>query len=185
MIQTRQYNRRNGFGENPLGSSLSEKKMPALLTVRDIAALTNLSTRTICRLMAAGQLGEPVRFGRAIRFPREQILNWLYRYRMPDVKSIIDYSFKFIIKEHQNNAKGYGFSDDACRKLVTQRQVARQRFLDDYENGKATGRYVDAELPKLPFGDRAFDIALCSHFLFFQRALLTTSIEFHVASIKE
>jgi hypothetical protein len=41
-----------------------------------------------------------------------------------------------------------------------------QVFLNDYEQGKAEGRYVDAELPTLPFADKTFDIALCSHLLF-------------------
>ncbi len=36
----------------------------------------------------------------------------------------------------------------------------------DYEEGRLSGRYVDAELPTLPFADSAFDLALCSHFLF-------------------
>ena len=39
-------------------------------------------------------------------------------------------------------------------------------FLNDYATGRTHGRYVDAELPDLPFDDSSFDIALCSHFLF-------------------
>ncbi len=49
--------------------------------------------------------------------------------------------------------------------------------------GRAEGRYIDAELPVLPFDDGAFDLALCSHFLFLYSAHL--SADFHVASIKE
>ena len=44
--------------------------------------------------------------------------------------------------------------------------AAMQEFLDDYDPGRMEGRYVDAELPTLPFADAAFDLALCSHFLF-------------------
>ena len=44
--------------------------------------------------------------------------------------------------------------------------AAMQAFLDDFEAGKRAGRYVDAELPTLPFDDGAFDLGLCSHFLF-------------------
>jgi hypothetical protein len=40
-------------------------------------------------------------------------------------------------------------------------------FLQDFPGGKAAGRYVDATLPTLPFADASFDLALCSHFLFF------------------
>jgi ubiquinone/menaquinone biosynthesis C-methylase UbiE len=56
-------------------------------------------------------------------------------------------------------------------------------FLVDYPTGKAEGRYIDAELPGLPFVDASFDLALCSHFLF----LYTTQLgeAFHRAAIQE
>ena len=56
-------------------------------------------------------------------------------------------------------------------------------FLEDYPRGLEEGRYLDASLPDLPFGDRAFDIALCSHYLFLYSAHL--SGEFHLRSIRE
>jgi ubiquinone/menaquinone biosynthesis C-methylase UbiE len=58
-----------------------------------------------------------------------------------------------------------------------------ERFLADFEDGKTHGRYVDAELPTLPFDDGAFDLALCSHFLFLYSEQL--SEDFHVAAIRE
>lgn len=39
-------------------------------------------------------------------------------------------------------------------------------FLSDYDSGGTAGRYLDHALPKLPFADGEFDLALCSHFLF-------------------
>ena len=61
--------------------------------------------------------------------------------------------------------------------------AAMQEFLDDYEPGKAQGRYVESELPALPFDDASFDLALCSHFLF----LYTTQLgeAFHRSAIRE
>jgi SAM-dependent methyltransferase len=44
------------------------------------------------------------------------------------------------------------------------RDVAMQGFADDY--AAHPERYVAAELPDLPFADRAFDLAVCSHLLF-------------------
>jgi len=44
--------------------------------------------------------------------------------------------------------------------------AAMRLFLDDYDAGTREGRYLAAELPELPFDDRAFDFALCSHFPF-------------------
>ncbi|WP_017319022.1 class I SAM-dependent methyltransferase [Mastigocladopsis repens] len=46
------------------------------------------------------------------------------------------------------------------------RKTAFQRFAADYENGKAQGRYIPVELPKLPFADKSFDLVLSGHFLF-------------------
>jgi hypothetical protein len=61
--------------------------------------------------------------------------------------------------------------------------TAMQEFLDDYGPGKAQGRYVDAELPTLPFADTTFDLALCSHFLFLYASQLDES--FHRSAIRE
>jgi ubiquinone/menaquinone biosynthesis C-methylase UbiE len=60
---------------------------------------------------------------------------------------------------------------------------AMQVFLEDYEPGKLAGRYVDAELPTLPFSDTAFDLALCSHFLFLYTGQLGEA--FHRRAIRE
>jgi len=58
-----------------------------------------------------------------------------------------------------------------------------ERFLEDFKAGKAEGRYVDAELPTLPFDDETFDLAVCSHFLFLYSDQF--SGDFHVAAIRE
>ncbi len=41
-----------------------------------------------------------------------------------------------------------------------------QQFLDDYPSGLQEGRYQAASLPRLPFDDGAFQLALCSDMLF-------------------
>lgn len=46
------------------------------------------------------------------------------------------------------------------------RMAAVENFLGDFDSGKREGRYRSAALPDLPFGDRTFDVALSSHFLF-------------------
>jgi hypothetical protein len=56
-------------------------------------------------------------------------------------------------------------------------------FLRDYKRGKRDGRYIPAELPDLPFAPSPFDIALCSHFLFFYSDSL--SLAFHQQSVDE
>jgi hypothetical protein len=63
------------------------------------------------------------------------------------------------------------------------RMEAMQRFLASYEEGKLQGRYIPGELPNLPFGDQAFDLALSSHFLFLYTDSLT--LDFHISAIAE
>ena len=58
-----------------------------------------------------------------------------------------------------------------------------ENFLSDYNIGRNQGRYVIGELPKLDFEESLFDLALCSHFLFFYSEQL--NYEFHLASVKE
>jgi SAM-dependent methyltransferase len=70
-------------------------------------------------------------------------------------------------------------SEDLRRNRVE----AMQRFLQDYQLGRATNRYRIASLPTLPFPDHEFDLALCSHLLFLYSDLL--SLEFHLNSILE
>ena len=63
------------------------------------------------------------------------------------------------------------------------RMGAMERFLADYDGGKREGRYVCAELPRLPMGDGSFDLALCSHLLFLYAEQI--SFEVHLASVIE
>jgi hypothetical protein len=61
--------------------------------------------------------------------------------------------------------------------------AAMNRFLEDYEKGKAEGRYVTVSLPNLAFDNRQFDRALCSHLLFLYSDQL--SLDFHRESVEE
>jgi hypothetical protein len=63
------------------------------------------------------------------------------------------------------------------------RLAAMRHFLADFEAGKVAGRYVTASLPRLPFEDRQFDLALVSHLLFLYSGQL--DFEFHRAAVEE
>jgi len=67
--------------------------------------------------------------------------------------------------------------------LRRNRVQAIQRFLADYDTGRQMDRYQVGALPKLPFPDRGFDLALCSHFLFLYSDHYDYA--FHRASIQE
>ncbi|MBW4693371.1 MAG: SAM-dependent methyltransferase [Lyngbya sp. HA4199-MV5] len=67
--------------------------------------------------------------------------------------------------------------------LRTNRVKAINTFINDYDAGKADGRYRIDALPQLTIPDRAYDLALCSHFLFLYSEQLDYS--FHLQSIQE
>ncbi|WP_245940028.1 SAM-dependent methyltransferase [Stenomitos frigidus] len=67
--------------------------------------------------------------------------------------------------------------------LRQNRVHAIQTFLNDYGAGKADGRYRIDALPHLTLPDQAYDLAVCSHFLFLYSEQLDYS--FHLESIQE
>jgi SAM-dependent methyltransferase len=67
--------------------------------------------------------------------------------------------------------------------LGATRLAAMERFLIDYDTGKAEGRYLEGALPSLPFAGDSFDLALCSHLLFLYSEQLDA--DFHVAAAAE
>ena len=68
-------------------------------------------------------------------------------------------------------------------KLGELRMLAMKDFLADYEVGRRDGRYLAAGLPSLPFRSGEFDLALCSHLLFFYSEPL--GLDFHRAALRE
>jgi hypothetical protein len=108
----------------------------------------------------------------------------LYRCDGPSIRAQIDATYNEIMCQMRTNMNDYVWtaipSVDALGKL---RMTAMQIFLTDYDAGKAERRYVDAELPQLSFATGAFDLALCSHFLFLYAKQLTT--DFHRVACDE
>jgi excisionase family DNA binding protein len=51
--------------------------MPELLTIRELATILKVSQRSIWRLVASGQLVEPLRVGGSIRWRRDDIRDWI------------------------------------------------------------------------------------------------------------
>src|SRR5205823_1566099 len=63
------------------------------------------------------------------------------------------------------------------------RQRTFETFVGDLAAVKSAGRYIAAALPHLPFQERSFDIALCSHLLFSWSGVL--GWRFHLEAITE
>ena len=90
-----------------------------------------------------------------------------YQFTVSQLKSRISDVYDEIMPQAQLNKDNYCWeSIPSIEALGEIRMSAMNTFLADYENGKAQGRYIEASLPTLPFNDKQFDLALCSHYLF-------------------
>lgn len=108
----------------------------------------------------------------------------IYRYGVDSLRERIASTYDEILEQTRQNAGEFIWSTiHSVEELGRIRLAAMNDFLDDYPAGRSEGRYVDAELPTLPFSDSSFDLALCSHFLF----LYTTQLgeAFHQSAIRE
>ena len=108
----------------------------------------------------------------------------LYRFETQQIRERIARTYDEVLDQTRRNSHDFLWTEiTSVEELGHVRMSAMTAFLDDFDRGRAEGRYVDAELPSLPFGDHAFDLALCSHFLF----LYTTHLgeTFHHESIRE
>jgi hypothetical protein len=91
----------------------------------------------------------------------------LYRFDAADVRRRIAETYEDMLEQVRRNQDAFVWTSiHSVEELGRVRMAAMTRFLDDYEAGRASGRYVDAALPGLPFADALFDLAVCSHFLF-------------------
>ena len=108
----------------------------------------------------------------------------IYRFTKEQLSERIEQACEEIIKQTRKNEGNFVWSSiRSVEELREVRMSAMESFLADYDEGKEQGRYIDAELPALPFDDGAFDIALCSHFLFLYSDRL--SLEFHLESVRQ
>jgi hypothetical protein len=109
----------------------------------------------------------------------------IYRFEKAQIAERIAATSAQIIEQTRINADEFvwGQGIATIEELQQVRSAAMQTFLVDYDAGRTAGRYVDAQLPSLPFGDGHYDIALCSHFLFLYSLQLGET--FHRAAILE
>ena len=108
----------------------------------------------------------------------------VYGFSPDEIKCRIDLTFSEIIEQTKKNRDEFVWTTiRSIEELGRIRMDAMERFLLDFPAGHEEGRYIDASLPSLPFMDREFRIALCSHFLFLYSQHLT--LEFHLQSLRE
>lgn len=108
----------------------------------------------------------------------------IYQFTKEDIEKRIGEVRVEVMEQMRQNRDNYVWTKiKSPDELESLRISAMKRFLEDYDKGKAEGRYVHHELPdRLPFEDNYFDIGLSSHFL-----LMYTSLgyDFHIKAMTE
>jgi hypothetical protein len=105
------------------------------------------------------------------------------------LRPIVDHSVHTVAAKQASNAQLFH------KELVPayKRRESMELFLDDYETGRLTGRYVPAALPILPFADMTFDLVLSANLLFIYADLARGGMmenspfdyQFHRAAVNE
>jgi hypothetical protein len=159
----------------PWGRSFDEYRRMFALTDADLAG----------RILGCGD--GPASFNAEATRRRTQVVSCdpLYQFNAAQIQQRIDETAPEVLEQARRNAREFVWDEaipdiDALKRV---RMTAMSAFLDDYDHGRAEGRYLDARLPSLPFADGAFDLALCSHFLFLYSQQLDEA--FHVQSMRE
>ena len=100
------------------------------------------------------------------------------------IEQRIEETFTVVMTELHRNRDSFVWTNvPSIEELGRRRMRAMQRFLRDYPAGVKDGRYINASLPKLPFTNGSFDLALSSHFLFLYSEQLDLS--FHMRALGE
>ncbi|WP_457593647.1 SAM-dependent methyltransferase [Hydrogenimonas sp.] len=108
----------------------------------------------------------------------------LYTFCAEEIESRIRQTYAAVLKQVRRNESTFVWNRfEGPDALGRARMEAMRCFLADYACGRAQGRYVAGGLPDLALPDKAFDLALCSHFLFLYSD--HTTLEFHIRSAVE
>ena len=108
----------------------------------------------------------------------------IYAFSTAEIRQRIDVVVPEVMHQLALNTGNFVWTDFRDIDDVRDRRMKAMRwFLEDYDTGRAQGRYVLGALPNLPFADGAFDLALVSHFLFLYSAHV--DLAFHLAGIAE
>lgn len=108
----------------------------------------------------------------------------IYSFSLQQIRQRVQATYETIISQVRQNPDPYVWKNFRnVDELGAARLSAMEKFLADYETGKAEGRYLPQSLPHLGLADDRFDLCLCSHLLFLYSTQL--SLEFHIEAIQE
>lgn len=108
----------------------------------------------------------------------------IYQFSSEQIRQRVQETYDVVISQVQQNPDRYvwkKFRDP--EELGQARLMVMERFLLDYDAGKAANRYLPQSLPNLALEDDRFGLCVCSHLLFLYSEQL--SLEFHLASVRE
>ena len=108
----------------------------------------------------------------------------LYRFDSMQIRARIEATCPELVERASRDRHRFVWAVIRSPEMLGEiRMAAMSEFLADYDDGRRSGRYVAEALPRLSFPDDAFDLALCSHFLFLYSD--EVSGEDHVRSVLE
>lgn len=108
----------------------------------------------------------------------------IYEFSAEQIRQRVQDTYTTVISQVRLNPDSYIWKNfQNVDELGKARLDAMEDFLADYAAGQQADRYRAESLPELSFGDRQFELCLCSHLLFLYSDQL--SLEFHLASIEE
>ena len=108
----------------------------------------------------------------------------IYNLTQEQIQRRIDETCKEVLRQTARNKEKFIWNTiKSVDELGRIRLDAMKIFMDSYEAGKRDKKYIPGELPHLPFVNKAFDLALSSHFLFLYTDNL--SYAFHAEAINE
>ena len=158
----------------PWGRSLSEYIAMFNLTPEDLNR----------RILDSG--GGPASFNAEMTRQDYSVISCdpIYQFSTDEISQRIQETYPQIINGVTASRDSYVWDAIASpEQLGEVRMAAMNQFLQDFPAGLQTGRYLTAELPQLPFSNKQFDLALCSHLLFTYSDQLSS--EFHIQAIAE
>ncbi|MCK5355887.1 MAG: SAM-dependent methyltransferase [Methyloprofundus sp.] len=108
----------------------------------------------------------------------------VYAFSSEQVRQRIAEIFDDMLVQVSNNSNQLRLDKFGSAKALGEaRMQAMNRFLLDFDTGKQQGRYLNFELPVLPFSAHQFELALCSHLLFLYSEQL--DLDFHIKAVLE
>jgi len=136
------------------------------------------------RLLGCGDGPASFNVGLSCRGGRIVSVDPLYAFAENEIQRRIDATYPEVMDQLRRNQQQFVWTSfKSPEELGLLRRTAMEEFLADYPTGVAQQRYVEGGLPRLPFANRSFDLAVCSHLLFLYSEQFPA--EFHLDSIRE